>query len=211
MPNYTQDRLSAIDAALLLIDHQAGIMQLVHDYGPAEFRSNVLALAKVGLAFGLPTILSSSYETGPNGPIIPELLALFPDAPVIRRPGQISAWDNSDFVDAVKATGRRKLIMAGVTTDVCLAFPAMQAAAEGYQVYGVIDASGAHDFATQSMAVQRLVAHGVTPVTWLMVAAELQRDWREPTAEATARVFHEHLLNYGMLIDGHAASQGGAA
>lgn len=211
MRNYTEERFSADDAALLLIDHQSGIMQLVHDYSPAEFRSNVLALAKLGLAFNLPTILSSSYETGPNGPIIPELLAMYPDAPVIRRPGQISAWDNAEFVAAVDATGRRKLIMAGVTTDVCLAFPAMQAVAAGYQVYGVVDASGAHDYATQAMAVQRLVAHGVTPVTWLMVAAELQRDWRNPTAPATGKLFHEHLLNYGMLIDNHAAATGGRA
>lgn len=204
--NYTAERFSKDDAALLLIDHQSGIMQLVHDYTPAEFRSNVLALAKIGRGFGLPTVLTSSHETGPNGPLLPELLALLPEAPVIRRPGQISAWDNADFVAAVRATGRQKLIMAGVTTDVCLAFPAMQAAAEGFRVYGVIDASGAHDFATQQMAVQRLVAHGVTPVTWLMVAAELQRDWRNDTAAATGRVFHEHLLNYGMLIDNHAAA-----
>jgi nicotinamidase-related amidase len=209
--NYTAERFSADDAALLLIDHQSGIMQLVHDYTPAEFRSNVLALAKIGRVFDLPTILSSSYETGPNGPIIPELLALHPDAPVIRRPGQISAWDNPDFVAAVEATGRRKLIMAGVTTDVCLAFPAMQAAAQGYHVYGVIDASGAHDMATQHMAVQRLIAHGVTPVTWLMVAAELQRDWRNPTAAGTGKLFHEHLLNYGMLIDNHDAVARSAA
>ncbi|MBX7481710.1 isochorismatase family protein [Qipengyuania qiaonensis] len=209
MRNYTQSRFSKDDAALLLIDHQSGIMQLVHDYSPAEFRSNVLALGKIGKVFDLPVILSSSYETGPNGPIIPELLAMYPQAPVIRRPGQISAWDNEEFVAAVEATGRRKLIMAGVTTDVCLAFPAMQAAAAGYEVYGVIDASGAHDFATQSMAVQRLVMHGVTPVTWLMVAAELQRDWRNKTAEGTGKLFHEHLLNYGMLIDNHMALTGG--
>lgn len=203
MTSYSQTRFSKDDCVLILIDHQSGIMQLVHDYTPAEFRSNVLALAKIGKVFGLPVILSSSYEDGPNGPIIPELLALYPDAPVIRRPGQISAWDNEDFVSAVKATGRRNLIMAGVTTDVCLAFPAMQAAGEGYSVYGVIDASGAHDLATQLMAVQRLVTHGVTPVTWLMVAAELQRDWRSPTAEKTGALFHEHLHNYGMLIDNH--------
>jgi nicotinamidase-related amidase len=201
--NYTETRFSKDDAALLLIDHQAGIMQLVHDYSPAEFRSNVLALGKIGKAFDLPVVLSSSYETGPNGPIIPELLALYPDHPIVRRPGQISAWDNEEFVAAVEATGRKNLIMAGVTTDVCLAFPAMQAAAAGYNVYGVVDASGAHDFATQQMAIQRLVAHGVTPVTWLMVAAELQRDWRNETAANTGRLFHEHLLNYGMLIDNH--------
>ena len=209
MRNYTETRFSKDDAALLLIDHQSGIMQLVHDYSPAEFRSNVLALAKIGKVFDLPTIISSSYETGPNGPIIPELLAMYPNAPIIRRPGQISAWDNEEFVAAVETTGRKKLIMAGVTTDVCLAFPAMQAAAAGYDVYGVIDASGAHDFATQSMAVQRLVIHGVTPVTWLMVAAELQRDWRNPTAEGTGKLFHEHLLNYGMLIDNHMAATSG--
>jgi nicotinamidase-related amidase len=168
-------------------------------------------MAKIGRAFALPSVITSSYESGPNGPLMPDLLTLLPDAPVIRRPGQISAWDNPEFVEAVKATGRRKLIMAGVTTDVCLAFPAMQAAAEGYEVYGVIDASGAHDFATQQMAVQRLVAHGVTPVTWLMVAAELQRDWRNDTAAATGQVFHEHLLNYGMLIDNHAHATKGVA
>lgn len=201
--SYTKTRFSKEDSALLMIDHQSGIMQLVHDYSPAEFRSNVLALAKVGRVFNLPTILTSSYESGPNGPIIPELLEIHPDARIVQRPGQISAWDNEDFVTAVKATGRRNLIMAGVTTDVCLAFPAMQAASEGFNVYGVIDASGAHDFATQSMAVQRLVQHGVTPVTWLMVAAELQRDWRHETAEGTGRLFHQHLLNYGMLIDNH--------
>lgn len=211
MVNYSKDRFNADDAVLILIDHQSGIMQLVHDYIQTEFRSNIIALAKLGHAFNLPTILSSSYETGPNGPIMPELLAMYPSAPVIRRPGQISAWDNDDFVDAVKATGRRKLIMAGVTTDVCLAFPAMQAAAEGYHVYGVIDASGAHDYATQAMAVQRLIAHGVTPVTWLMVAAELQRDWRNPAAVSTGKLFHEHLINYGMLIDSHTAASGGTA
>lgn len=201
--NYTETRFSKDDAALLLIDHQSGIMQLVHDYSPAEFRSNVMALGKIGKVFDLPVVLSSSYESGPNGPIIPELLALYPDTPIVRRPGQISAWDNEEFVAAVEATGRKNLIMAGVTTDVCLAFPAMQAAAAGYNVYGVVDASGAHDFATQQMAIQRLVAHGVTPVTWLMVAAELQRDWRSETAQGTGELFHAHLLNYGMLIDNH--------
>jgi Isochorismatase family len=118
--------------------------------------------------------------------------------------GQTANGDNEEFVAAVKKTGRKKLIMAGVTTDVCLAFPAMQAVADGFQVYGVIDASGAHDLATQQMAVQRLIAHGVTPVTWLMIAAELQRDWRNETAAGTFKLFHEHLLNYGMLIDNHA-------
>lgn len=203
--NYTQDRFSKDNAALLLIDHQSGIMQLVHDYSPAEFRSNVLALAKIGKAFDLPTVITSSYEAGPNGPIIAELLDLYPGVPVIRRPGQISAWDNAEFVAAVKATGRKNLIMAGVTVDVCLAFPAMQAAAEGFNVYGVIDACGAHDDATRLMAIERLVSHKVTPVTWTMVAAELQRDWRNPTAPGMSQLFHDHLYNYGMIMDNFSA------
>jgi nicotinamidase-related amidase len=199
--NYTKSRFSAADSALLLIDHQSGIMQLVHDYSPAEFRNNVIALAKVGKIHNLPTIFTSSYEQGANGPIIPELLEILPDAPLIRRPGQISAWDNPDFVAAVKKTGRKNLIIAGVTLDVCLAYPAMQAVDEGFNVYAVVDASGAPDAVAQQMTIARLVDHGVTPVTWIMVATELQRDWRSPTGQALGQLFHEHSHSYGMLID----------
>ncbi len=203
--NYSQARFSKDDSALLLIDHQAGIMQLNRDYSPAEFRNNIVALAKIGKIFDLPTVITSSYETGPNGPIIHELYDLHPNAPVIRRPGQISAWDNEDFVAAVKATGRKNLIMAGVTVDVCLAFPAMQAAADGFNVYGVIDASGAPDAAARDMTIYRLVVQGITPVTWIMVAAELQRDWRLPSGEAMAQLFHDHNQNYSMLMDNFQA------
>jgi len=108
-------------------------------------------------------------------------------------------------VAAVKATGRKNLIMAGVTVEVCLAYPAMQAAAEGFNVYGVIDASSAPDAATREMTVHRLVVQGITPVTWLMVAAELQRDWRLPTGERMAQLFHNHNQNYSMLMDNFRA------
>lgn len=199
--NYNTSRFSKDDSALLLIDHQAGTMQLNHDPSPMDFRMAAIALAKVGKIFNLPTILTSNYETGPNGPIIQELLDLHPKAPIIRRPGQISAWDNEEFVEAVKATGRKNLIMAGVTCEVCLAYPAMQAAADGYNVYGAIDASGSPDAASREMTVARLVAHGVTPVNWVMVASELQRDWRLPTGPAMAQLFHEHNPNYSMLMD----------
>src|SRR5215208_5088408 len=113
-------RLSVDQAALLLVDHQAGLMSLVGDYGPDEFKNNVLALARTARFFKLPTILTTSFEQGPNGVILPELKAMFPDAPFIARPGQINAWDNEDFVKAVKATGRRQLLIAGVVTDVCV-------------------------------------------------------------------------------------------
>lgn len=204
---FSKQRLSPEDSALILIDHQSAIMQLVHHYPPAEFRNNVLAPANLGKAHDLPTVLNTSYDEGPNGPLIPELRAMYPDAPLIRRPGQISAWENEDFVAAVKATERKKLIMASVTTDMCLAFPAMQAAEEGFTMYAVVNASGANDAATQQMAVQRMSAASVIPVNWIVVAAELQRDWRLPSAPRTGEIFHQHLHNYGMLIDNFAAQQ----
>ena len=112
MPKY--NKLSKENAAVLLVDHQAGLLSLVRDFQPDEFKNNVLALANVAKFFNLPTILTTSFDQGPNGPIVPELKAMFPDAPYIARPGQMNAWDNSDFVDAVKKTGRKQLIIAGV-------------------------------------------------------------------------------------------------
>jgi nicotinamidase-related amidase len=160
--SYTKTRFSANDAALVLIDHQSGIMQLVHDYSPAEFRNNVMALAKLGKVFKLPTVLTTTYDLGPNGPIIPELLSMFPRAPLFRRPGTISAWDYPEFVAAIEKTGRENLIMAGVTIDVCLAF-AMQAVEAGYNVYGVVDASGALEATIREAAIDRMRDHGRMP------------------------------------------------
>jgi nicotinamidase-related amidase len=135
-------RLSADTAALLLVDHQVGLFSLVGDYSPDDFRNNVLALAECGKTFNMPTILTTSAETGPNGVIMPEIKEMYPDAPYIPRPGQINAWDNEDFVNAVKKTGRKQLIIAGVVTDVCVAFPTLSALKEGFQVFVVADASG---------------------------------------------------------------------
>jgi Isochorismatase family len=118
-PAFTYRRLSKDEAAVLLVDHQSGLISLVQDYSPGEFQNNVLALADIAKYYQLPTILTTSFEEGPNGPLVPELKAMFPNAPYIPRPGQINAWDNDDYVKAVKATGRRQLIIAGVVTDVC--------------------------------------------------------------------------------------------
>lgn len=106
-------RLDKNNATVLLADHQAGLLSLVRDIAPDKFKNNVLALADLARYFKLPTILTTSFETGPNGPLVPELKELFPDAPYIPRPGQINAWDNQDFVNAVRATGRKQLIIAG--------------------------------------------------------------------------------------------------
>lgn len=100
-------RLDKDNAAVLLVDHQAGLLSLVRDIDPDKFKNNVLAVANAAKYFNLPTILTTSFETGPNGPLVPELKEIHPDAPFIPRPGQINAWDNEDFVKAVKATGKK--------------------------------------------------------------------------------------------------------
>ena len=120
------DPLTADNAAMLLIDHQTGTMLGVQDIKLSDFRSNVLGLAKTAKVHNLPTVITASYAEGPNGPLMPELLAMFPDVKPVYRPGPINAWDDPNFVSAVEATGRKKLIMAGVTTDVCLIFPVCQ-------------------------------------------------------------------------------------
>jgi nicotinamidase-related amidase len=204
--SYTKTRFSADDAALVLIDHQSGIMQLVHDYPPAEFRNNVMGLAKLGKVFNLPNVLTTSLGRGPNGPFIPEVLGLFPDVPVIDRPGIISAWDDPAFVAAIEKTGRKNLIMAGVTIDVCLAFAAMQAVEAGYDVYGVVDASGALEVTIRENAVARMRDHGITTINWTTVAAELQRNWTLPTGQDLGPVFHDHYHSYGLLMDSFEAA-----
>ena len=126
---------------------------------------------------------------------------MFPDVPVIDRPGFISAWDDPKFVAAIENTNRKNLIMAGVTIDVCLAFASMQAVEAGYNVYGVVDASGGLDATARELAIARMKDHGVTPINWTTVAAELQRNWMEPTGQALGRVFHDHYQSYGLLMD----------
>lgn len=197
------NRLDKNDAVVLLIDHQAGLISLVQDFTPSDFKNNVLALANSAKFFGLPTILTTSFEQGPNGPLVPELIELFPEAPYIARPGQINAWDNQDFVAAIKATGRKQLIIAGVVTDVCVAFPALAAIAEGFDVFVVTDASGTFDKTVQQAAWARMSAAGVQLMNWFSVACELHRDWRNDI-EGLGALLSNHIPNYRNLMTSYA-------
>ncbi len=197
-------RLAKDEAAVLLVDHQSGLLSLVQDFLPDEFRNNVLALADVAKFFNLPTILTTSFDTGPNGPILPELRQLFPDAPLIARPGQINAWDNDDFVNAVQQTGRRQLILAGVVTDVCVAFPALSALEAGYEVFVVTDASGTFNEAVRYAAWNRMAAAGAQLMNWFSVACELHRDWRNDI-EGLGSLLSNHLPAYRNLLTSHLA------
>jgi len=205
--NSFHERLTADNAAMLLIDHQTGTMLGVQDIRLDQFRSNVLALAKTAKVHKLPTVLTASYAEGPNGPLMPELLDMFPESPVVYRPGPISSWDDPNFVAAVKATGRKKLIMAGVTTDVCLMFPVLQALAAGFDVYAVYDASGCWDQMSELVSCMRMSQAGAIVCNWAAICADLQADWRRPTAEGTLKVFGDHLPFYGMLSNNQRASR----
>lgn len=208
MTAYFLDTLTADNAAMILIDHQTGTMLAVQDIKLSEFRSNVLALAKTAKLHNLPTVLTDSYAVGPNGPLMTELVQMFPGSPVVHRPGPINAWDDPAFVAAVKATGRKKLIMAGVTIDVCLMYPALSAMREGYEVYAVYDASGAWDTMSEMVAIQRLQQAGAIVVNWTAVTAQLQSDWRRhQTAEGTLEIFRDHQPFYGFLINNLAAAK----
>lgn len=199
-------RLDKNDAAVLLVDHQAGLLSLVRDIGPDAFKNNVLALADLAKYFKLPTILTTSFENGPNGPLVPELKQIHPDAPFIPRPGQINAWDNEDFVKAVKATGKKQLVIAGVVTEVCVAFPALSAIEAGYEVFVVTDASGTFNEVTRQAAWNRMAEAGVQLMTWFGAACELHRDWRNDI-EGLGTLFSNHIPDYRNLITSFSAGQ----
>ncbi|QDC43075.1 isochorismate family cysteine hydrolase YcaC [Methylophilus medardicus] len=199
-------RLDRDNAVVLLVDHQAGLLSLVRDIEPDRFKNNVLALADTAKFFDLPTILTTSFETGPNGPLMPELTAMFPDAPYIARPGQINAWDNDAFVEAIKATGRKQLILAGVVTEVCVAFPALSAIEAGFEVFVVADASGTFNEITRDAAWRRMEAAGAQMMTWFGVACELQRDWRRDI-EGLGTLCANHIPDYRNLMTAFHAQQ----
>ncbi len=201
-------RLDKDQAAVLLVDHQTGLLSLVRDIEPDKFKNNVLALADLAQYFNLPTILTTSFENGPNGPLVPELKAQFPDAPYIARPGQINAWDNEEFLAAVKATGKKQLIIAGVVTEVCVAFPALSAIEAGYEVFVVTDASGTFNELTRHSAWNRMSAAGAQLMTWFGVACELHRDWRNDI-EGLGALFSNHIPDYRNLITSYSTLTAG--
>ena len=203
MSNKPYVRLDKDNAAVLLVDHQTGLLSLVRDIDPDKFKNNVLALSDLASYFKLPTILTTSFEDGPNGPLVPELVQAHLQAPFIARPGQINAWDNEDFVKAVKATGKKQLIIAGVVTEVCVAFPTLSAIAEGFDVFVVTDASGTFNELTRDSAWRRMEAAGAQLMTWFGVACELHRDWRNDV-EGLGALFSNHIPDYRNLMNSYS-------
>ncbi|EMX9123452.1 isochorismatase family protein [Klebsiella aerogenes] len=195
------------DTAMLLIDHQSGLFQTVGDMPMPELRARAAALAKMASLAGIPVITTASVPQGPNGPLIPEIHENAPHAKYIARKGEINAWDNPEFVAAVKATGRKTLIIAGTITSVCMAFPAIAAVADGYKVFAVIDASGTYSKMAQEITLARVVQAGVVPMDTAAVVSELQRTWNRPDAAEWAEVYTKVFPAYQLLIESYSKAQ----
>jgi len=184
------------DAVLLLLDHQTGLFQTVKDIGITELRANTTLLAKLAHMHKIPVITSASEPNGPNGPLMPEIHASAPDAIYVARRGEVNAWDNPDFVDAVRKTGRKTLIIAGVWTSVCVMFPALDAKAAGYKVYTVMDASGDPSELASRTSLARFAQAGIIPTTANAVLSEVHRTWNRPDAAELAKLYGLAAPNY---------------
>lgn len=199
-PKPGQRLLSPQNSVLLLIDHQPQMAFATHSIDIVTLRNNVTGLAKAAKVFAVPTVLTTVAEKSFSGPIFPELQAVFPDLKPIDRT-TMNTWEDQRVVDVVRKTGRKKLIIAALWTEVCGVGPALSAIDEGYEVYFVTDASGGVSKEAHDMAVQRMVQAGATPVTWLQVMLEYQRDWaRQGTYADVTGIAKEHGGGYGLGI-----------
>ena len=196
------------DAVLLLIDHQSGLFQLVKDMDMEVLRNNVCALAKVAHLGKIPTFTTASVPDGPNGPLIPEIHQFNPAAVYIPRTGQINAWDNPEWVGAIKKTGRKTLLIAGTLTSVCMAFPTLSALAAGYKVFNIIDASGNWSKLATDITLARVVQAGAMPTDTFAVLGEIMHTWNRADAMEFAAVMVDHLLpHYRLLMESYDKAQ----
>lgn len=195
------------DSVMLLIDHQSGLFQTVADMPMTELRQRAAALAKIASLSNLPVITTASVPQGPNGPLIPEIHANAPHAKYVARKGEINAWHNKEFVEAVKATGKKTLIIAGTITSVCMAFPAISAIADGYKVFVVVDASGTYSKMAQEITLARVVQAGAVPMDTAAVASEIQQTWNLEDAAEWAQVYTQIFPAYQLLIESYSKAQ----
>lgn len=208
-PGGKRERITPDNCVFAFIDHQTGLMNLVGDTPTVEYKNYVVGLAKLAKIYDIPSVITTSAENGPNGPKLPEVVALLPNAPYIKRNGQINAWEDPAFVDAIKKTGRTKIVMSGITTDVCVAFAALSALDAGFEVYVVTDASGSMSEQTQLASIMRMQDAGAIIGTWFALSCEMLYDWRNPKGRETAQLFVEHFPAYAEIYHSHqsAASQ----
>ncbi|HEY9329728.1 MAG TPA: hydrolase [Streptomyces sp.] len=192
------DLLTPDNCAVLFVDHQPQMFFGTGSGDRTAIINSTLGLAKAARVFDVPVVLSTVAAESFSGPIMPQLAAVFPGQEIIDR-STMNAWEDVAFVEAVKATGRKKLVIAGLWTEVCVVLPTLSAIAQGYEVYVVTDASGGVSPQAHEHAIQRMVQGGAIPVTWVQVLLELQRDWaRTESYVPVTEVVKEHGGTYGL-------------
>lgn len=192
----TDHLLTPQNAALVIIDYQPVQVSSIQSMEKRSLVANITAVARTAKLYGLPTVIATvNVGTGRNQPTIHQIAEIFPDVAPIDRTS-INAWEDQDFVAAVRATGRKKLIMAALWTEVCLVHPALDALAEGFEVYPVVDAVGGTSLQAHQAGLLRLVQAGAQPTSWVQLICELQRDWNR---EDTVPGFSEILF----AVEGH--------
>jgi len=234
--HYSTENLNLTFATkvVLVIDYQDGLFNLVRDIQPTKLKQNLLCHAALAKLFNLPIILTTTADTGPNGPIMKEVREMHPNAPFIRRTGEVNAFDNPEFRAALEATGRKQVIIGALLTEVCTfesvslspspcgmeilcanfghfslgtTFPALSMRAEGYDVWANIHGSGSADKETSDHAYQRMRQAGVHVLDSLSIAMEMMRDWRNtPGANELLPFMDQYVPSYGLLGRAHASA-----
>jgi nicotinamidase-related amidase len=202
-----QALLDPSETVMLLLDHQTGLFQTVKDVPITDLRANTVMLAKLATLFGIPVITTASEPNGPNGPLMPELQQAAPNALYVPRKGEVNAWDNPDFVAAVRKTGRKTLIIAGVWTSVCVMFPALDAKAAGFKVYAVTDASGDPSLLASSTTIARFAQAGIVPTSTNAVLSEVHRTWNRPEAAEVAKLYGLVSPHYAAVAESYQKAQ----
>ena len=192
-------KLTPATVAMILIDHQIGTLSFAKSIARDLIEANTRALARVAVALRMPIVFTSSMEDHQQGPLMPALETIAPEAFAarVRRPGVVNCWDDDAFADACRKTGRTHFIMAGITTDVCLAPPAISAAAEGFAVTAVVDASGSPSLLADEMAFRKMERGGVELTTTNALLAELAGNWASDAGRKIMKILGEEILNHG--------------
>ncbi|MFD7446888.1 hydrolase [Streptomyces sp. NPDC059909] len=194
------DPISAKNSVFLLVDHQPSLLAGVNSHPTTTVINNVTGLAKAAKVFRVPTVLTSVLSER-GGKLIPQIRDVFPGQEVHDRT-TLNAWEDANVVKAIRKTGAKKIVIAALWTEICLAYPALAALDEGYEVYAVTDASGGTSVEAHDMAVRRMADEGVVPITWNAVMGELQRDWSHTaTIPGVAKINKEHFGAFGAILD----------
>jgi len=188
------------EVAIVLIDHQPQMLFGVQSIDKQTLINNSAALAKTAKVFNVPVVLTTVAAKAFSGPLVPQVQSVFPDIEPVDRTS-MNAWDDPGFRKAIEATGRKKIVIAALWTEVCLVMPVIEMLEAGYEIYMVTDASGGTSVEAHERSIQRLIQAGAVPMTWLQVCLELQRDWaRVETYNAVIELCKEHAGAYGAGI-----------